>query len=122
MITLKDHHGEGTLPPIGRDAPPASHPVSDAIANLDRALADAGHKPGTWALILGDGAVLINEPVVKKAARAIARREAYDGLKMMLATGFVPATSNTGSTRLPPSCYTAPDEAKGILADEDDGA
>ena len=90
MITLDDHQGKAPASPIPQPDMP-SHPVSDAIAALDRALVDSGHKPGTWALIIGDGAVLFNEPVVKKAARALARREASDGLKMMLATGLAPA-------------------------------
>lgn len=119
MITLKDHHGEGQ--PIApnealkslyrrgrelRNPAPQSQVVADAIAALDRALTDAGHKPGTWALILGNGAVLINEPVVAKTARMIARRDAYEGLKQMLATGLAPVSQATAY----------------IGDDEDDGA
>ena len=107
MITLKDHHGEGPpIAPIPQDTAPQSHAVSDAIASLDRALTDAGHKPGTWALILGDGAVLINEPVVAKTARMMARRDAYESLKQMLATGLAPVSQATAY----------------IGHDEDDGA
>jgi hypothetical protein len=76
MISLRDHHGEGQpIAHIPQDTASQSRAVADAIANLDRALTSAGHTPGTWALILGDGAVLINEPVVAKTAEAmIAKR------------------------------------------------
>ena len=50
--------------------------VQQAIASLDDALRLAGHSPGTWGIVLANGDCLINEPVIRNAARGLIRRGA----------------------------------------------
>ena len=76
MITLDDHHGGKSRSPVceNHTRSETATAVSDAIANLERALVAAGNAPGTFGLILGNGAVYINEPVVMKAAQDLVNR------------------------------------------------
>ena len=89
MITLDDHHGGKPRSPVceTHTRSEAAAAVSDAIANLERALVAAGNAPGTFGLILGNGAVYVNEPVVMKAAQDLVNR------------GKIVATSHTGITK-----------------------
>ena len=76
MITLDDHHGGKPRSPVceGHTRSETATAVSDAIANLERALVAAGNAPGTFGLILGNGAVYVNEPVVMRAAQDLVNR------------------------------------------------
>ena len=76
MITLDDHQGGKPLSPVceSHTRSETATAVSDAIANLERALVAAGNAPGTFGLILGNGAVYVNEPVVMKAAQDLVNR------------------------------------------------
>ena len=82
MQTLADHTAKPVADPVHATVATEAHrqaaalAVQQAIASLDDALRLAGHSPGSWGIVLANGDCLINEPVIRNAARGLIRRGA----------------------------------------------
>ena len=82
MQTLADHTAKPVADPVNATVASEAHrqaaalAVQQAIASLDDALRFAGHTPGSWGIVLANGDCLINEPVIRNAARGLIRRGA----------------------------------------------